>query len=328
MSDQSTMPTLSPKAKATQGVQHLQIDEEFAGQRVDNFLLRTLKGVPKSRIYRIIRKGEVRLNSKRVKPNSRLSAGDTLRIPPVRTSQNTESRNYSLEQNIENTIIYESNLLLIINKPAGIAVHGGSGISAGVIESLRQTRPEEKTLELVHRLDRGTSGCLMVSKKRAYLKLLQAELHRKNHLKKVYHVITHGRWPARKQHVNAPISKNLLASGERISKVEQGGKESLTQFRVLAYDGKLSLLEAIPVTGRTHQIRVHCRHVGFPIVGDDKYGFDDADKVLMSRGNRRLMLHAQRLQIPVLDGNPAIQIEAPADELFRNLSDEIMSNNS
>ncbi len=319
------MPHSPPEASHTHGVRHLEIEEDFVGQRVDNYLMRILKGVPKSRIYRIIRKGEVRLNGKRVKPETKLSPGDLLRIPPVRTNPAASSRNLYLENSIEKTIIYESKFLLIINKPAGIAVHGGSGLSAGVIESLRQARPQEKHLELVHRLDRGTSGCLMIARKRSYLKLLQDELRQKTRLKKFYHAIVHGQWPRRRQHVDAPISKNLLKSGERISRVEIGGKESLTKIQVLASGEGLSLLEASPVTGRTHQIRVHCRHIGYPIVGDDKYGFEEADKEFSRKGFKRLMLHARRLEIPALDGQAAIQIEAAADEQFQNLSDQILN---
>lgn len=322
------MSNQQPETNDSHGVRHLEIEEDFAGQRIDNYLLRLLKGVPRSRIYRIVRKGEVRLNGKRIKPDTRLKAGDRIRIPPVRVSEPAESRNYVLEKNIEKTIIYESKVMLIINKPAGIAVHGGSGISAGVIESLRQARPQDKHLELVHRLDRGTSGCLMIARKRSYLKLLQAELHRKVRLKKVYQVIVHGKWPVRKQHINAPIAKNLLHSGERVSRVQEGGKESITEFRVESGNGEYSVLEAIPITGRTHQIRVHCRYAGYPVVGDDKYGFEDADRKLESRGYKRLMLHALKLVIPALGDQPPVQVEATADDQFRRFVEEIKSFNN
>ncbi len=322
------MSSQSSDTSGSYGVRHLEIEENFAGQRVDNYLLRLLKGVPRSRIYRIVRKGEVRLNGKRVKPDTRLKAGDQIRIPPIRVSEREPSRNYNLEKNIEKSIVYESNVMLIINKPPGIAVHGGSGVSVGVIESLRQARPQDKHLELVHRLDRGTSGCLMIAKKRAYLKLLQAELHRKVRLKKLYQVIVHGNWPVRKQHINAPIAKNLLQSGERVSRVQEGGKESITEFSVISRNGDYSVLEAMPVTGRTHQIRVHCRHAGYPVVGDDKYGFKDADSKLEARGYKRLMLHAAKLVIPALGDQPAVQVEAPADDQFIRLISEIKSINN
>jgi 23S rRNA pseudouridine955/2504/2580 synthase len=310
------------------GVRYLEVEEDFSDQRIDNYLLRLLKGVPKSRVYRIIRKGEVRLNGKRIKPDTRLKAGDKLRIPPVRVSESVESRNYMLEKNIEKTIIYESNVMLIINKPPGIAVHGGSGVSAGVIESLRQARPQDKHLELVHRLDRGTSGCLMIAKKRSYLKLLQAELHNKRQLKKVYQVIVHGKWSSRKQHINAPLSKNLLQSGERVSRVQEGGKQSLTEYRVDSTNRDFSVLEAQPVTGRTHQIRVHCQYAGHPIVGDDKYGFEESDRKLEPRGYKRLMLHASKLVIPALGDHPPVEVEAQADDQFLRLVSEVKTINN
>ena len=304
-------------------VQLLEIEEDFAGQRIDNYLLRLLKGVPKSRIYRIMRKGEVRLNGKRIKPGTRLQAGDRLRIPPVRVSEGNDSNNMHFEKNVEETILYEDRVMLIINKPAGVAVHGGSGISAGIIESLRYARPQDRHLELVHRLDRGTSGCLMIAKRRSHLKLLQAELQQKKRLKKYYQVITHGNWPPRKQHVNVPIARNILRSGERVSRVLPGGKECLTEFRSLARNGEYSVLEAKPITGRTHQIRVHCRYAGFPVVGDDKYGLEDADRKLRHRGIKRMMLHASRLEIPPLGDYPAIAVEAPVDSQMQQLADEI-----
>lgn len=307
-------------------VQLLEIEEDFAGQRVDNYLLRLLKGVPRSRIYRIIRKGEVRLNGKRVKPHTRLQAGDRLRVPPVRVRQGGESGSIDLGLNIEKTILYEDKVMIIINKPAGIAVHGGSGISAGIIESLRQARPRDRHLELVHRLDRGTSGCLMIAKRRVYLKLLQAELQRKTTLKKYYQVITHGEWPRRKQHLDAPIMRNILRSGERLSRVQTGGKDCLTEFRRLAWNGEYSLLEAMPITGRTHQIRVHCQYAGFPVVGDDKYGLEDADRKLRLRGMKRMMLHASRLEIPALGDRPSIQVVAPVEGQMQRLLEEINTN--
>ncbi len=311
-----SLPASSGKASDIPGVKHREIEAEFAGQRVDNYLLRELKGVPKSRIYRIVRKGEVRVNGKRVKPDTRLQTGDLLRIPPVRISEGTPSRNTYLENSIDKTILYESKVMLIINKPAGVAVHGGSGISAGVIEALRQVRPDEPHLELVHRLDRGTSGCLMIARKRSYLKLLQSELHRKAQLKKYYLVVTHGHWPARQHYVNAPLQKNLLASGERISRVQEDGKASITQFEVLDRGAQLSLLRAFPVTGRTHQIRVHCRYVGHPVVGDEKYGFAEEDR---KQGAQRLMLHASRLEIPALGDYPAVSVDAPPDDQFLSM---------
>jgi 23S rRNA pseudouridine955/2504/2580 synthase len=322
------MSNQQPETTGSHGVRHVEVEEDFTDQRIDNYLLRFLKGVPKSRVYRIIRKGEVRLNGKRIKPDRRLKAGDKIRIPPIRVSESVDSRNYILEKNIEKTIIYESNVMLIINKPPGVAVHGGSGVSAGVIESLRQARPQDKHLELVHRLDRGTSGCLMIARKRSYLKLLQAELHNKRQLKKIYQVIVHGKWPSRKQHIKAPILKNLLQSGERVSRVQEGGKESITEYRVESTSGDYSVLEARPVTGRTHQIRVHCQYAGHPVVGDEKYGFEEADRKLAARGYKRLMLHASKLVIPALGEHPPVEVEASADDHFQRLISEIKTNSN
>ncbi len=303
----------------TREVRFVDIEPDHAGQRIDNYLMRELKGLPRSRVYRLLRKGEVRINGRRVKPATRLSVGDRLRIPPVRLPPESESRSFYIENNIEKTIIYESNVMLILNKPSGMAVHGGSQLAAGVIESLRRVRPRDRTLELVHRLDRGTSGCLMVARKRSYLKLLQAELHRKERLKKGYLAIVHGAWPARRQEINAPIQRVVHKSGERFCRVDSQGKPSLTRFRVIGRGNGLSALEVIPVTGRTHQIRVHCRFAGSPVVGDDRYGRESQDQPWRDRGFNRLMLHAQRLEIPALGEHPAVSVEAPLDEPMRNL---------
>ena len=291
------------------------IDRDFDGQRVDNYLLRELKGVPRSKIYNIIRKGEVRLNGGRIKANTRLTTGDKLRIPPVRIGVRQDTINEI--QNIEKTIIYETDFMLIINKPANIAVHGGSGVSAGIIESLRSSFPPHSRLELIHRLDRDTSGCLMIAKNRRYLRVIQEALRSKSELGKYYLVGVHGQWPKRKTLVSAPIVKNLLNSGERVSRVSASGKESLTGFQVLVQQSEFSLLEAKAITGRTHQIRVHCRHAGFPVIGDPKYGSADSDRAMKRRfGFQRMMLHAHRLEIPALDGFPAVNIVAPLDEQF------------
>ncbi len=308
-------------------VQYLEVGNDHEGQRLDNYLIRLLKGLPRSRVYRLLRKGEIRVNARRAKPDTRLHAGDQLRLPPVRLGQTTESRSKYIEENILKTIIYENKLMLIINKPSGMAVHGGSGISAGVIESLRRVRPHDSNLELIHRLDRGTSGCLMIARKRSWLKRVQAELHRKEHLKKSYLAVVHGRWPKHLQEINAPIRRSVLQSGERVCRVDKAGKASLTRYRLVACGAGLSVLEVMPVTGRTHQIRVHCRYAGCPVVGDDKYGFEDRDGVLRARGFQRLMLHASRLDIPSLDDQPAIKVEAPRDEQMNRIIERIKNSN-
>ena len=307
-------------------VQFVEIDENAVGQRVDNYLLKILKGVPKSRIYRILRKGEVRVNKGRVKASVKLQLGDVLRVPPIRTSNDDETKlagNWLLET-LDKAIIYEDKRLLIINKPSGIAVHGGSGISIGVIEAFRQLRPDQKSLELIHRLDRDTSGCLMIAKKRSCLRSIQSMLSNKTRLEKHYLAVVHGKWPRRKQHVDAPLVKNTLKSGERVSSVSAEGKSALTKISVLEQSADYSLLAMQPVTGRTHQLRVHCQHTGYPIVGDEKYGYEEQDAQLKRLGVRRLMLHASRLVIPATEpGEKTIRVEAPAGNSFQKMTEMI-----
>jgi len=305
-------------------VRIVEVDAESDGQRIDNFIAKFLKGVPKSRIYRCLRKGEVRVNGGRVKPSSKLVAGDKVRIPPIRISQTeTPTASSGLLDKLYNSIVYEDDRMLVVNKPCGLAVHGGSGISIGVIEGMRQLRPEEKNLELVHRLDRDTSGCLMISKKSIILKKLQSFLVKKDELEKHYQTIVHGRWSKRKQHVDLPLQKNTLSSGERISRVHADGKQSLTRFSVEQQNESFSLLNVQPITGRTHQIRVHCAHLGHPIVGDPKYGAEQLDQSLKPKPGR-LMLHAAKLIIPPLQpGDKTTVVVADYDERFLKFIDRI-----
>jgi 23S rRNA pseudouridine955/2504/2580 synthase len=257
-----------------QKVQFITIDPELEGQRIDNFLRTFLKGVPKSLIYRILRKGEIRVNKKRVKPEYKLQGNDELRIPPIRVSEPSEVPSTKLDKvaSLENHILFEDDWLIVLNKPAGTAVHGGSGLSFGVIEALRALRPEQKFLELVHRLDRDTSGCLLIAKKRSALKSLHEQLRDKQ-VDKRYQALVHGVWPENRFKVKAPLVKNVLKSGERMVSVnEVEGKPSETRFRILESFDDATLVEASPITGRTHQIRVHCLHAGHPIACDDKYG--------------------------------------------------------
>lgn len=298
-------------------VQMLEVSPEFAGQRIDNFLRNQLKGVPKTLIYRILRKGEVRVNKGRIKPEYKLQAGDLVRVPPLRLAERDEPAPLAqgLLERLEAAIVYEDKALIVLNKPAGIAVHGGSGLSYGVIEALRQLRPDAKELELVHRLDRDTSGLLMVAKKRSMLRHLHQEL-RGDGVDKRYMALVRGRWETGKKQVSAPLLKNTLRSGERMVEVTDEGKEALTLFRVLRRFGDFAtLVEARPVTGRTHQIRVHARHAGHAIAGDSKYGDEDFSREIRELGGKRLFLHAYGLKVPLPDGGE-LNLEAPVDEAW------------
>lgn len=308
--------TTAPKVKM------LEVTDDEAGQRLDNYLATRLKGTPKSLIYRIIRKGEVRINKGRAKPDRKLAAGDLVRVPPVRVADAKVPARPSdtLTELLNEAILFENDALIVVNKPSGLAVHGGSGISLGLIEALRQIRPENRFLELVHRLDRDTSGCVMVAKKRSMLKFLQDALRQAGGIDKQYFALVEGRWPNRRQHVEAPLRRNELQSGERIVRVDITGKASRTEFAIVKRYALATLVRAKPITGRTHQIRVHALHAGHPIVGDDKYGRDDFNKQMRQMGFKRLFLHAAALRIPTLDG-AWLEVEAPLpDELSRALA--------
>jgi 23S rRNA pseudouridine955/2504/2580 synthase len=293
-------------------VRRLLIDAGDAGQRLDNYLCRILKGVPKSRIYRIVRKGEVRVNKGRVEVSYKLQAGDELRIPPVRVAEEGErpAAATSLLQRLEAAILFEDERLLVLDKPSGLAVHGGSGVSLGVIEALRQLRPRERRLELVHRLDRDTSGCLLIAKRASALRELH-ELLRENRIDKRYLALVAGRLERDRIQVTAPLLKNTLKSGERMVRVDPEGKAAETHFRVRARYAEATLVEARLLTGRTHQVRVHLAHLGTPILGDDKYGRDEANKQARQQGLRRLFLHAESLAFPWLEGGRDLRVEAP-----------------
>ena len=290
-------------------VQYLTVDENAEGQRIDNFLMARLKGVPKSWVYRVLRKGEVRVNKGRAKPTRKLEIGDEVRVPPVRRSDDKAlTPGTGMQQAITDNILYEDDLLLIVNKPSGMAVHGGSGVSHGVIEALRAARPEAKFLELAHRLDRDTSGCLMLAKKRSSLKELQ-RLQVTNQVDKRYQALLDGRWRKGKQTVDVPLQKNTLKSGERMVRVDPEGKKAITHFTVLQHFSSSTLVEAKLETGRTHQIRVHAQYAGTPIVGDNKYETSEALAYWNEQGAKRLFLHAWRLSFP-WEGK-RFQIEAP-----------------
>lgn len=278
-------------------VQRVEISEENSGQRLDNFLITRLKGVPKTRIYRIIRKGEVRVNKGRIDNKYRLKVGDVVRIPPVRVAIRNDEVELqpTLKNSLENDIVYEDDVLIVLNKPSGFAVHGGSGIKSGVIEGLRAIRPESRFLELAHRIDKATSGCLLVAKKRSTLKVLH-DLFRENRIKKTYIALLVGQWNKKKMIVTAPLLRSTGKGGERMVKVSQQGKFAETSFRRIQQYENLTLVEASPKTGRTHQIRVHAAWLGHPIVADERYGRVEDNNVLKGKGFKRLFLHAEQLK--------------------------------
>ncbi len=279
-------------------VSFVTVDEQCYLQRVDNFLHVYLKGLPKTRIYRLIRKGEVRVNKKRIKPDYKLQIGDQIRIPPVRlNSQKTPALSKHLDrvQQLNDCILYEDDAILVIDKPAGMAVHGGSGLQFGLIDALRTLRPQVRFMELVHRLDRDTSGCLMIAKKRSALRQMHEDL-RHRRIQKSYQALVLGVWPSGCVQVNEPLYKMTLASGERIVRPDHvQGKPSETKFRILKKFSGFTLVQAKPVTGRTHQIRVHCQFVGCPIIGDEKYSRRNDARIPESLNVSRLFLHSDEL---------------------------------
>ncbi len=301
-------------------VQWLEINEESEGQRLDNFLLSRLKGVPKSRIYRIIRKGEVRVNKGRCEAKRRLALGDVVRIPPVRTAQRLGQSFISstLVKKLNDSILFEDDWLLILNKPAGFAVHGGSGVNTGIIEALRQMRPEAKFLELVHRLDKDTSGCLVIAKKRKSLIFLH-ELFRSDQVQKKYLALLTGQWQRKKLWVDQPLQKNIKKGGERMVVVSQSGKASETFFRRIQKFKQMTLVEALPKTGRTHQIRVHAAWLGHSIIGDQRYGLSEENAFFKSKGHKRLFLHAEKLEMAHPDSGNTLTIVAPLPNEFSDL---------
>jgi len=304
-------------------VKWLTVDEESAGQRLDNFLIRHLKGVPKTHVYRIIRSGEVRVNKGRASADSRIASGDVVRLPPVRISDKVADKAAHPAPGREFPVLLEDDALLALNKPAGVAVHGGSGVSFGVIEQLRQARPQAKLLELVHRLDRDTSGILLVAKKRSALKHLQDQF-RERETGKTYLALVQGEWPTRLKVIDLPLHKFLLASkdgieGERRVRVttpeDPDGMRSITLVKVAERLKGCTLLEVTIKTGRTHQIRVHLAAQGHPIAGDDKYGDFEWNKQLQKQGHKRMFLHAWRLQFnhPVSGERVELNAELPPE---------------
>ena len=288
----------------------VEIDAERAGQRIDNFLMAQLRGVPKSMIYKILRTGQVRVNKGRIKPVYRLAEGDVVRIPPLRTGPEPEeaSPGQGVLRQIEQSILFEDDGLIVLNKPSGIAVHGGSGVSYGVIEAMRKLRPELQGLELVHRLDRDTSGCLLLAKKRSALRQLH-ELIRSGDVGKHYLALCKGKWRGGARDVDAPLRKNTLSSGERMVRVSPDGKEALSRFIPKERFKAATLMEVELMTGRTHQIRVHAAHCGHPLAGDEKYGDKGFNQQMKELGLRRLFLHAHQVYFPWDGGR--MEFQAP-----------------
>jgi len=307
---------MSQAANQFSAVRELVIDPEYQDQRIDNYLFAQLKGVPRSLVYRILRSGEVRVNMGRIGAGYRLQPGDRVRIPPLRLPERAPvgGPGQRLLQRLERAILFEDQRLLVLNKPAGVAVHGGSGVSFGVIEILRRLRPQERHLELVHRLDRETSGCLLLSKKRSALRVLH-ELLRENRVDKRYLALLAGAWTRAQADVRAPLLKNTLRGGERVVRVDPAGKPSHTRFRRLKVYRDATLVEAQLLTGRTHQIRAHAAHLGTPILGDAKYGDPEANQRMREQGLRRLFLHAASVVFRWPGEPEAISVQAalPAD---------------
>jgi 23S rRNA pseudouridine955/2504/2580 synthase len=300
-------------------VQFFDVSDENQAQRIDNYLISKLKGVPKSKIYKIVRKGEVRVNKKRVKPEYKLQLGDNVRVPPIRIE---ESKAAPINTNhiayLEQAILYEDERLLVINKPSGLAVHGGSGLNYGMIEALRALRPNAPFLELVHRLDRDTSGCIIVAKKRSALRHLHEQL-RNNQMDKTYHALVKGEWPVKRTKVSAKLQKNQLQSGERMVFADENGKASETRFKRLNVFEHASLVEAKPITGRTHQIRVHCQFAGHNIANDPKYGDDVFTESINNMGCKRLFLHAKNIRFIHPLSEKVISFDAPYDNALSGL---------
>lgn len=297
-------------------VQFIEISDDFAGQRIDNFLRARLKNVPKSMIYRILRKGEVRVNKKRIKPEYKLQDGDLVRVPPVKVPEKEDQAPVSTKLNkvaeLESCIIYEDDQMLILNKPSGTAVHGGSGLKFGAIEALRALRPDARFLELVHRIDRDTSGILLVAKKRSALRRLQEQFRNKT-VEKYYYALVMGEWKASCKKVTAPLLKNEVNS---IVRVNTNGKPSDTRFKVIERLEQATLVQASPVTGRTHQIRVHCQYTGHPIAWDDRYGDPRFDAYTKKTGLNRLFLHAANIKFTHPKTEEMMEINAPMEPML------------
>ena len=291
------------------------VTSEYQGVRLDNCLIARLKGLPRTKIYSIIRKGEVRVNSSRSVPSLKLKIGDLIRIPPYRTStiEKVFTSN-SLKEKIINSIISAEKEFIIMNKPVGIACHGGSGISSGVIEIIRDVDPKYKDAQLAHRIDRDTSGCLVIALKKSFLRKLHQEIRNKQ-VDKYYDLVVFGSWPEELKALNKPISKSKSKSGEREAIIDSGGKESLTEFHIIQSNNNYSLLKAKIITGRMHQIRAHTQFEGYPIVGDKKYGDEILNERARKKGLNRMLLHANSIKFK----NLGIECSTDTPKIFKSI---------
>jgi 23S rRNA pseudouridine955/2504/2580 synthase len=311
---------------ATSAVSYVVADERDAGQRLDNFLVRTLKGVPRTHVYRLLRKGEVRVNSRRARPDQRLAVGDRVRLPPVRQAEPRASSTPrdDLQARVTAAILYEDADLIAINKPAGLAVHGGSGLSHGVIEALRAARPELGELDLVHRLDRETSGCLLIAKRRAALRDLHAQL-REGRVEKRYLALVCRHWQLGHKRIELALATDERRSGERHVAVRSHGQAAVSTFHPVQFYGNVATLMEVELgTGRTHQIRVHAAHAGNPVAGDDKYGDRDCNTRLREMGLVRMFLHAASIGVTRPGTAEPLHISAPLPEDLRAVLDALL----
>ena len=309
-------PGQQDKANQTR-VRYHTVPEDHSGQRIDNYLLALFGNVPRTLIYRWLRKGEVRCNKGRVRPTTRVQGGDVLRLPPMSDSGTRAAPAIKTRHSawLEARILYEDDDFLVMNKPGNMAVHGGSGIQAGLIERLRALRPEARKLELVHRLDRETSGCLLIAKKHTVLRAFHQQF-RDHKMGKVYHALVRGCWPGHCQRIDAPLQKNHRKSGERMVTVSSQGKTALTTARPLRTGKAATLMELTPHSGRTHQLRVHCQHIGHPIIGDNKYNGDTPATASGTGAGTPLLLHARRLTLTLPGTSRQQSFQAPYDKAF------------
>ena len=307
-------------AQVSPRVQHVEVGPDRAGQRLDNFLLARLQGAPRSLVYRIVRKGEVRVNRGRVRPDYRLRQGDVVRVPPVRTRESPSVVPEGLVRVLPARVIHEDDDLLVLNKPAGVAVHGGTGLDGGVIEALRQARPAWQQLDLAHRLDRGTSGCLVMAKHRGALQWLNSAFRDRRCIKRYLALVT-GEWPQTLQTVDVPVARERLAQGARDVVADasaSNAREAVSHFTVLQRLAGLTLMEVIIDTGRMHQIRVHAAHAGHPLAGDTRYGDSGLNRQLRQAGLKRMFLHAHYLELPDQAGGVRV-FSAPLDDDLRGV---------